>query len=170
MEQITLIFTKREWNPGSYAIRWSIPKSRFQVAAASHCLIKDGDYYIEAAMGHGVRRTLPEVALKGLTVVKEITFYVPNAEAGLAFARSQIGKPYDYKGAIGLSLAPDRDWTEADMWFCFELAAATLKYAGREDFSDDAGHITGTLLMAIKPNRVLATQTFTKELECLTKT
>lgn len=156
MEKITVVFTKRDWNPGSYAIRWSIPKSRFKVASASHCLIKDGDYYIEAAMGHGVRRSLPNVALKGLTAVAEIEYDVLNAEDGLAFARSQIGKPYDYAGAFGLAMAPDRDWTEPDKWFCFELAAAALQEAGRDDFRDDAGHITGTLLMAIKPSKRLS--------------
>lgn len=153
MDKITVVFTKRDWNPGSYAIRWSLPKSRFKVASASHCLIKDGDYYIEAAMLHGVRRTLPAVALKGLTVVKEVEYDVPNAESGLAYLRSQIGKPYDYVGAFGLALDPDRDWAKDDKWFCFELAAVGLKNAGREDFSESAGHITGTLLMAIKPDK-----------------
>lgn len=151
MEQITVVFTKRDWNAGSYAIRWGLPKSRFKVAPASHCLIKDGDYYIEAAMLHGVRRSHTSIALKGLTVVDEVTYDVMDAEAGLAWARSQIGKPYDYHGAFGLALAPDRDWTEPDKWFCFELAAATLAKAGRNPFREDAGHISGNLLLALKP-------------------
>lgn len=153
MGQITVIFTKRDWNPGSYLIRWGLPKTRFQVAPASHCLIKDGDFYIEAAMIHGVRRTKADVALKGLTVVAEVTFDVPDAEAGLAWARTQVGKPYDYKGAFGLALAPDRDWMEPDKWFCFELAAAVLAKAGKDYFRENAGHINGNLLLAIKPNQ-----------------
>lgn len=151
MEQITVVFTKRNWNPGSYLIRWGLPKSRFKVADASHCLIKDGDYFIEASMEHGVRRALADEALKSLTVVDTITYNVSNAEAGIAFARSQVGKSYDFKGAFGIALAPDRDWTQDDKWFCFELAAATLAKAGRNDFREDAGHISGNLLMAIKP-------------------
>lgn len=152
MNKITLVFTKREWNPGSYIIRWGIPLSRFKAALASHCLIKDGDYIIEANMEHGVRRSKADVALKGLTIVKEIEYTVPDAEAGLAWARTQVGLPYDWKGAFGLSLAPNRNWAEPDEWFCFELAAATLAKAGRDYFREDAGHISGNLLMAIKPN------------------
>ena len=151
MDKITVIFTKRAWNPGSLLIRWGIPVSRFKVARASHCLIKDGDYLIEANMEHGTRRVVAAEAMKGLTVVDTVDFSVPDAGAGLAFARSQDGTPYDFKGAFGLALAPDRDWLEPDKWFCFELAAATLVAAGREDFREDAGHISGNLLMAIKP-------------------
>lgn len=151
MQTITVIFTKREWNPGSYAIRWGLPKSRFHVAPASHCLIKDGDYLIEASMEHGVRRVLAAEALKGLTVVQEVSFSVPDAEAGLAWVRTQVGMPYDWFGAFGLALAPDREWMQPDKWFCFELAAATLVHAGRADFREDAGHISGNLLMALKP-------------------
>jgi hypothetical protein len=150
-DSITVVFTKREWNPGSYLIRWGLPKTRFHVASVSHCLIKDGDYFIEASMEHGVRRAHKDVALKGLTVVEEIDFYVPDAEAGLAWARTQVGLPYDWWGALGLSLAPDREWMEPDKWFCFELAAAALAKAGRDAFREDAGHITGTMLMALKP-------------------
>lgn len=151
MQTITVIFTRRDWNPGSYAIRWGLPKSRFKVASASHCLIKDGDYLIEASMEHGVRRVPAAVALKGLTVVEEVSYSVPDANAGLTWLRTQVGLPYDWAGAFGLALAPDRDWTESDKWFCFELAAATLVNAGRADFRDDAGHISGNLLMALKP-------------------
>src|SRR5439155_14349849 len=97
MQAITLVFTKRNWNPGSFLIRWGLPKSRFKVAPMSHCLIKDGDYYIEANMEHGVRRVLAAEALKGLTVVEEMTYTVPDAEAGLAWARTQVGKSYDFK-------------------------------------------------------------------------
>jgi hypothetical protein len=151
MTKIVVVFTKREWNPGSYAIRWALPRTRFHVARASHCLIKDGDYFIEASMTHGTRRVLADEALNGLTIVATIEFEVPDAEAGLAWGRTQVDKPYDYSGALGLAVAPDRDWMEPDKWFCFELAAAIMAHAGRDAFRDDAGHITGAMLMAIKP-------------------
>ena len=44
--------------------------------------------------------------------------------AAFAFARSQVGKPYDWAGVFGC-LAHDRDWQQDDAWFCSELAAAT---------------------------------------------
>lgn len=151
MSKITVIYTKRKWNIGSLVIRWGVPRTRFYIARASHCLVQDGDYLIEASAEHGVRRALATEALKGLTVVRVVEYEVPDAEAGLAWLRTQVGKPYDYKGAIGLAIAPDRDWTEDDMWFCFELTAATLLKAGRNSFREDAGHISGETLMAIKP-------------------
>lgn len=150
MSTITVIFTNREWNPVSWLIRFCIPRSRFNNATASHCLIKDGDYLIEANMLHGVRRVPAAEALKGLTVIETVEFSVRDAEAGMEWARAQAGKKYDFAGAFGLALAPDRKWAEGDSWFCFELAAATLKEAGRDEFRNN-GHITGTTLMALKP-------------------
>jgi hypothetical protein len=150
MKTITVVFTKRERNPVSWLIRWALPRSRFYNATASHCLIQDGEYVIEASLTHGVRRVLAVEAMKGATITEVVQYEVPDAEAGLKFARSQVGKKYDFKGAFGLALRPDREYTEDDSWFCFELAAATLKAAGRDSFRADS-HITGTMLYAIKP-------------------
>jgi uncharacterized protein YycO len=105
---------------------------------------------IEANMEHGVRRVKREEALKGLTVVKTVTYSVTNAKSGLEWARAQVGKRYDFKGAFGLAIAPDRDWMEDDAWFCYELGAATLVKAGRDWFRS-VGHITESVLLAIKP-------------------
>lgn len=150
MAHITVIFTKRNWNPVSFLIRFCIPRSRFAMALASHCLIEDGDYCIEASMLHGTRRVLKSEALKGAEVVAVVKYEVPDAEAGLEFARNQVGKPYDFKGAFGLALSPYRDWAEPDCWFCFELAAATLEKAGRDAFVN-IGHINDSILLALKP-------------------
>jgi uncharacterized protein YycO len=120
------------------------------MALSSHALIKDGDYLIEASMTHGVRRELAEVAMKGLTLVKTVEYNVPNPDDGLSWARTQVGLPYDFKGAMGVALSPDRDWTEPDCWFCFELVAATLLAAGKEYFRS-TGHITDSMLLTIKP-------------------
>jgi uncharacterized protein YycO len=151
MEKITVVFTTRKWNPVSWLIRFCLPRSRFKNAEASHCLVKDGDYLIEASMTHGCRRALFDEALKGSVVVRTVEFEVQDAEAGLKYAREQVGKAYDFKGAFGLAIAPDRDWTEDNSWFCFELAAATLAKAGRDVFNN-IGHITGNTLLALKPN------------------
>lgn len=150
MSKITVIFTKRNWNPVSLAIRYCIPRSRFSLALSSHCLIEDGDYIIEASMTHGVRRELKSVAMKGLTAVATVEFNVPDAEAGLKWARTQVGSEYDFKGAFGLALKPYRNWKEDDCWFCYELAAMTLVKAGKDCFRS-AGHITESTLLAIKP-------------------
>lgn len=148
MTELTIVFTKRRWNLGSWLIRWALPRSRFALAISSHCLIQDGDHYIEAQMMGGVKRTID--ALKPQTVVKVVKFQVPDAAAGLAWARSQVGKPYDFAGAFGVALAPDRDWCEPDTWFCYELAAATMVNAGRDAFTE-RGHITEATLLSLNP-------------------
>jgi uncharacterized protein YycO len=150
METVNVVFTKRKFNPTSWIIRWCLPRSRFHSSQSSHAMIVDGDYVIEATMLHGTRRVLKAEALKGAVVVADVHYSVPDAEAGLAWARAQVGLPYDFKGAVGLALSPDRDWTEQDSWFCYELAAATLKAAGRDVFKH-YGHISENQLLAIKP-------------------
>ena len=45
-----------------------------------------------------------------------------DADAIIAAARSQIGKPYDWTGLIGIAVRK-RDWQEDDSWFCSELIA-----------------------------------------------
>lgn len=147
---IRIVFTKRGYNIGSWLIRYGLPLSRMHLARSSHCLIIDGDYAIEATMAHGVRRVPTIVALKGQTIVNVVEYEVPDAEAGLKWAREQVGSKYDFSGAFGLLLAPGREWADESDWFCYELAAAALKHAGREIFRKE-GHITGTMLLAIKP-------------------
>lgn len=103
-------------------------------------------------MLYGVRRVPLSVALKGLTIVRAVDYQVPNAEAGLAWARrlAEQKTKYDYAGALGLGLAPDRNWQDESNFFCFELFAGILDRAGRMIFSQNA-HITGSMLLSIKP-------------------
>lgn len=148
MQKIRVIFTKRRFNPGSLLIRWVLPRSRFYLALSSHALIQDGEHFIDAHMLHGVRRS--KESLKGLTVVKVVEFSVPDAAAGIEWARSQVGKPYDWPGALGLGLAPGRKWANPDKWFCYEFAAGAIVAAGRDAFASTA-HVTESALLAIKP-------------------
>lgn len=150
MDKITVIFTKRKWNPVSYLIRWCVPRSRFHLALSSHCLIEDGDFMIEATMLHKVRRLPRAEAMKGQTIVETVVYNVPDAEAGLAWARTQVGMSYDFRGAFGLALSPDRDWKKDGWWFCYELAAATIVKAGKDCFRN-TGNINESMLLAIKP-------------------
>lgn len=146
------------FNIPSTLIRIALPESLFRIGRTSHAIIVDGDYCIEAKMlyldgwkiGTGVRRVLKEVALDKAIVVATLDFKVPDEEAGLAWARQQVGKPYDFFGALELALAPDRNWHEDDAWYCYELAAEALHQAGRKLFSD-IGHITGRELLGVNP-------------------
>lgn len=162
MQSMRALYSRRNGNLVSWLIRWGLPRSRFAIALVSHGMLVDGDYVIQATMWHGwretlrtrrlggVQRVLMVDALIGQTIIKDVTYSVPDAEAGLAWARSQVGKPYDFKGAFGMAIDPERDWQEPDCWFCFELIASALQYAHRIIF-ESTGHITGTVLMLIKP-------------------
>jgi hypothetical protein len=147
---IRLIYTKRPWNPISFGIRCALPQSLFKPAASSHVIIADGNDCLEAHMLHGVRPVSLDEALKGLTVVRIDDHRVPDAEAGLSWGYSQIGAPYDWPGAFGLGLDPERDWQNPEAWFCYEFGAGVLAKAGKDVFVNK-GHVTGTMLMAIKP-------------------
>ena len=149
MSKATIIFTVRPWNPVSWLIRWSLPVSRFKWARASHSMILDGDHVIHAAMLHGVVRQPLHEVMKTQKVVERRDYDAPNAKAGMDWAHAQIGKPYDFKGAFGMSLTPDRKWREDDKWFCHELSAAFLHASGRDVF-DRFGHVTDTALLLIK--------------------
>ena len=124
--------------------------SRFKWARASHSMILDGYHVIHATMLHGVTRQPLVDAMKGQVLVNTITYQVPNESAGLAWACKQIGKGYDFAGAFGLGLSPDRSWQDDDKWFCHELCAAAIQQAGRELFVH-TGHVTDSHLLLIKP-------------------
>jgi hypothetical protein len=148
---ITVAFVRRPWwHPAGTLIRWALPVSRFKWARASHSMIVDGDHAIHATMLHGVVRQPMAQAMHGQVLVAYRHYEVPNAEAGLEWARSQVGKSYDFAGAVGLSLKPDRHWQKDDRWFCHELCAAAIHQAGRQLFAS-AGHVTDTALLLVNP-------------------
>ena len=149
-DRITVLFTRRKWNPVSWLIRFVVPRSRFALAMSSHCIVDAGDKMYEAHMLHGVREVDRATALNGQSIVKETCYQVPNAAAGIEWAAGQVGKGYDWGGAFGLGLAPYRDWSEDDKWYCYELAAGVLRAAGRDVFAN-LTHVGETALMAINP-------------------
>lgn len=150
MDKLTVVFTKDTRNPLSWLIRWVLPRSRFAWALSSHCYIVNGDDWYQSVAPKGVCKVSRSEALRTDTIVKTIDYYVPNASAGIAFLESQLGKKYDYKGAIGLGIGPDRNWSDSDRWFCYELAAMALKVSGGPQFNS-VSHITEIALMAIAP-------------------
>lgn len=93
----------------------------------SHCgIVLPGGMVIEAAAFHGVRmRPLAEV--------------LADASAH-AFAMAQVGKPYDWLGAIGLAV--HRDWERDDAWFCSELVEAAAAAGGRRRFVNQPRRVT----------------------------
>lgn len=151
MSTMTIVFTKNKWSFFSWLVRWAIPRSRFSLALSSHCVIMDENHtHCYDTMPHtGVRYSLLEKVMDGASVVRILTYTVPDAKAGFEFLTQQLGKPYDLKGAMGLGLNPYREWEENNSWFCYELAAGALSAAGLDIFND-VNHITEIPLMSIK--------------------
>jgi hypothetical protein len=148
MNNVTIVFTKRSWNPVSWLIRWALPVSRFKWARASHSMILvDGTVY-QATMLHGVVKQPWAEAIQGQDIVCMRPFVVPDKAAGVSWVEAQVGKGYDWRGAFGVSLSPDRDWREDDSWFCHELSAGFLHACGRRVF-DRFGHVTDTALLLV---------------------
>lgn len=125
----------RRRNVGSWLLRV------FTWSSWSHCgvLTRDGTV-IEAAAFHGViERPLSEfLADKSAYSGKDIA--LPDDVAAIAFARSQLGKPYDWAGVIGIGL--HRDWEDDSAWFCDELVEAACVAGGRRRFVHDAWRVT----------------------------
>jgi len=61
---------------------------------------------------------------------------VTDESAAIAAARSQIGKPYDLWGVLGLGLK--RQWQDDDAWWCSELITWAAKQGGTDLFRPDA--------------------------------
>jgi len=130
-----LIFSRRR-NLGSLALRtlmWS---------SWSHCgVITPENTVIEARMFAGViERPLIDL-LEETSKHSFKTITVPDDAAAIAFARAQVGKPYDWAGVVGLALRRD-GWEAPDAWFCSELVEACAVAGGRRRFDQQARRVT----------------------------
>ncbi|MCQ4310929.1 hypothetical protein NAV33_03305 [Pseudomonas stutzeri] len=133
MATVRVLFTRRH-HIGSQAIRlgtWS---------AWSHVDLVDDRGAVPMLIG--------AVAPAGVVVVPMaerlsfasravlVEFTVPDRDAVLDAALSQVGKPYDWLGVAGIALR-GRDWQEDDCWFCSELVAWAFSEAGYPLFRSD---------------------------------
>lgn len=104
----------------------------------NHCGIVDGDQVIHATYAKGVH-----ISMVSDIGVNAIEICYVNFEANrraIDFARKQIGKKYDLTALFGMFL--DRDWEDADSWFCSELVEASLAQGGRKRFRSEINKIT----------------------------
>jgi uncharacterized protein YycO len=135
MAVLKVVFCRRA-HPGSWLLRMGMRSSW------SHCGIVTPDATVlEAAAFHGVRETplaqfMPAWAAWQLRDVE-----VPDVAAAVAFARTQLGKPYDWPGAFGVAFG-ERRWQDPDSWFCSELVEAAAAAGGRQRFVNDAWRVT----------------------------
>lgn len=118
---IQVVFSKRV-HPGSYLIRavtWS---------DWSHCeLLLPGGVLLGAAAPHGVAYDTLDNRLKIASKVVVMSF-PGNMDKAVEFAHGQVGKPYDFRGVLGLGI--HRDWEEDDSWWCSEFVGKALLEGG----------------------------------------
>ena len=98
--------------------------SAFSAHWSNHCDLITPRGQMISAMPGGVR----ERPIESLPAKRAVMFSLPCTQAqramALAFARHQVGKPYDY-GAV-LSFGWGAPWHDPAKWFCSELIAAAL--------------------------------------------
>lgn len=149
-EKLTLVFTNshKPLAPIINLVTWS---------SFSHVAILSTDMLtvVHSTLGGGGVKEIPVSEL--LDASKDFTFIefsVNDAEAILAAARSQIGKPYDWTALVGIPF--HRDWQEADSWFCSELVAWAFQEGGTPLFlSEEVHRIVPRHLYMLHPTRVL---------------
>lgn len=104
----------------------------------SHVALIDGDSVLEAVAFHGVRRRPLGEAIADSSKAAIVTFACDNPDNAIAYAVSQLGKPYDWTALVGLGL--HRDWQEDDSWFCSEYFAACMQKADNPLFRAESMH------------------------------
>lgn len=115
----------------------------------SHVAIIDGDEAIEAVWPCVRVSPLADViASHPEHVIADFPCLSPID--AIKAARSQVGKPYDLAGILGIGL--HRDWQETDSWFCSELVAWAFVQGGTPLFRPEAMHrITPQHLWILSP-------------------
>ena len=130
------------------AIRHHEPFGRW-----SHCALYTCDEtVVEARFPTGVAETqigdfMRRYPRPGQRAV--VAYRVHDAQAGIDWARRQIGKGYDWRAVAGLALRSA--WHQADRWTCSELVEMALARAGRPRWRDDASRITPNLSYMLLP-------------------
>lgn len=107
----------------------------------SHCgIVLPDDTVVEARAFEGVvRRPVSHlIAESSKSQRREIP--VPDDAAAYQFAIDQVGKPYDWRGVIGLGLR--REWDDPADWFCSELVEAAAAAGGRQRFVHQVQRVT----------------------------
>jgi uncharacterized protein YycO len=138
MSHLVVIYS-RSRNLGSVLIRaasWWEPWA--------HCgIVTPEGTVIEARAWRGVVETPLQDFERYATACIAVKRACPDPAAAIAFARQQIGKPYDW-GAIFGFIFRER-WERRDRWFCSELVEASFIAGGRRRFASDVHRITPTM-------------------------
>jgi len=127
---LTVRVTSRwPYNPISLAVGVLSGSHQF-----SHAITIIGDRAYEASMTHGCRAGALSDLMAGIVVYRDMEVWVPDLAAAVQFAEKQVGKGYDWAGAVGLPLTYSEDWADEGRWWCSELAFAIVLAGGTRLF------------------------------------
>lgn len=118
-------------NISSRLIRWVTWSSW------SHVAIIDGDEVIEAVWPRVRVAPLADV-LNSHTNYTVVNIPCPDEEAAISWALSQVGKPYDLFGMLGLGF--NRDWQDDSKWWCSEFVTGGALNGRNQLFRDGLLH------------------------------
>lgn len=119
---IKLLFSTRKRNPFSTLIRtitWS-EWSHVEIVLPNRMLIG-------ANAPDGISINSIDHRLEKSSAAAYMTVEC-NADNAILWSYSQLNKPYDWLGVIGLGI--NRDWQEDDAWFCSEFVGKALMVGG----------------------------------------
>jgi uncharacterized protein YycO len=112
----------------------------------SHCgIVTPENTVIEAMAFKGVIETpIQEFYARydGRTELRNI--WCPSPTNAVEFARKQLGKGYDYAGALGIAFRR-KSWADDSNWQCSELVEAAVKEGGNQRFDEAPSIITPSL-------------------------
>jgi len=130
---VTVRLTSRwPYNPISLAVGVCAGSRQF-----SHSITLIGQRGYEASMVHGCRAGTVEELMEGIVVYRDMPVLVPDIDAARAFAEDQVGKGYDFAGAVGIPLTYSEDWTDDGKWWCSDLTFAIVLAGGLRLFDPD---------------------------------
>ena len=97
----------------------------------SHCAVADEErgVFIEALMFKGVIETPFATWMLKYPSYEVVKIDCPAPITAMNFARAQVGKGYDYLGAVGVPWRTP--WHFENRWYCSELVEAALQHGGR---------------------------------------
>lgn len=96
----------------------------------SHCAVMFGNTVIEATADDGVCITPISAFLKRYARTAMVDVEVGDRDGAIyAALMSQVGKPYDWSGALSLFFRR-RSWNDDDAWWCSELIPWAWAEAG----------------------------------------
>ena len=119
---------------------WLIRKVTFGKWSHVGILDESNGYVLEASWPRGVVLTPIEKFKEKHSAIKTCSVYIKNEANAFKWAYSQVGKPYDTLGILGIWL--HRKWDREDKWWCSEFAAAAMIAGGTTLIDTDMSRVT----------------------------